>query len=352
MSVRTEIINFCQSLGRDPLLVQGPGGNVSWKDGEVLWVKASGTWLADAGERDIFVPVDLSLLRRQLDAGDFDAIPQVLGGATLRPSIETMLHALMPHQVVVHLHPVDVLAWMVRDYSEAAFPFADREALVPYRKPGGALAQAVAERLKLRPDTTHLFLQNHGLVLGGASVAEVRHQLQNLLMQMRGSVFQHAKPEAEGPSVPKILCQSHTELEDADIQGLVFDKLLYSRLLNNWALYPDHLVFLGRTVTCYDSLDELATQRFSAQIMPDLVFIRHVGVYISATFSKAQRAQLRCYYEVLVRVPAGCKIKTLSVREVNELHNWEAESHRLLINSGNSDHLIKKCLHSRSIEIY
>ena len=39
MSVRNDVIHFCQSLGRDPLLVQGAGGNVSWKDGEVLWVK-------------------------------------------------------------------------------------------------------------------------------------------------------------------------------------------------------------------------------------------------------------------------------------------------------------------------
>ena len=54
------ISNFCQRIGADPLLVQGAGGNVSWKEGDDLWVKASGTWLADAVSQDIFIPVSLT----------------------------------------------------------------------------------------------------------------------------------------------------------------------------------------------------------------------------------------------------------------------------------------------------
>ena len=46
-------------VGRDMTLVQGAGGNTSVKEGDVLWVKASGAWLSEADKRDIFVPVDL-----------------------------------------------------------------------------------------------------------------------------------------------------------------------------------------------------------------------------------------------------------------------------------------------------
>ena len=69
MSMHEQISRFCAQLGADPLLVQGAGGNVSWKESEVLWIKASGTWLKDALERDIFVPVDLSDLREALSIG-------------------------------------------------------------------------------------------------------------------------------------------------------------------------------------------------------------------------------------------------------------------------------------------
>jgi len=45
---------FCGRIGKDRLLVQGAGGNVSWKDGNTLWIKASGKWLAHAETEEIF----------------------------------------------------------------------------------------------------------------------------------------------------------------------------------------------------------------------------------------------------------------------------------------------------------
>ena len=57
--IQKKINHLCSQLGKDHLIVQGAGGNVSWKDKEILWIKASGTWLAQANEKNIFVPVNL-----------------------------------------------------------------------------------------------------------------------------------------------------------------------------------------------------------------------------------------------------------------------------------------------------
>jgi rhamnose utilization protein RhaD (predicted bifunctional aldolase and dehydrogenase) len=46
-------------LGSDPRLVQAGSGNTSVKIDGVLWIKASGKWLAHATREEIFVPVDL-----------------------------------------------------------------------------------------------------------------------------------------------------------------------------------------------------------------------------------------------------------------------------------------------------
>ena len=54
-----QVKSFCARVGKDSMLVQGAGGNVSWKEGRVLWVKASGTCLADAKDKNIFVPIQL-----------------------------------------------------------------------------------------------------------------------------------------------------------------------------------------------------------------------------------------------------------------------------------------------------
>ena len=57
-------------VGSDPLLVQAAGGNTSIKQGDVMWIKASGTWLRDAAAKDIFVPLDMARWPAALAADD------------------------------------------------------------------------------------------------------------------------------------------------------------------------------------------------------------------------------------------------------------------------------------------
>lgn len=333
MSVREEVIHFCQSLGGDPLLVQGAGGNVSWKDGEVLWVKASGTWLADAGAQDIFVPVDLGALRVSLDAGDFDATPKSIAEATLRPSIETLLHALMPHQVVVHLHPVEILASLVREDAEAilgnALAGSTRWATVPYRKPGAALAQAVADALTRCPEANVMFLRNHGIILGADDIAEVELLLQDLLTTLKSEEL--VSVETKTPVSPLMVDNEfqYLPLADAEVQRLALDESLYRRLSSCWVLYPDHAVFLGPRAACYDSIDCLAALIHQADGGPELVFVRGCGVYAKLTFSHAKQVQLRCYYDILVRLPEMSAIRPLTEDEIAELLDWDAEKYRM-----------------------
>src|SRR6185437_16857176 len=58
------------ALGADPLRTQGAGGNTSIKRDGVMWIKASGTWLADALSQDIMTPVRLDLLGEAIADGD------------------------------------------------------------------------------------------------------------------------------------------------------------------------------------------------------------------------------------------------------------------------------------------
>ena len=54
-NTRKEVQDYCVKVGSNRLFTQGAGGNVSWKDGNLLYIKASGTWLADANDKDIFL---------------------------------------------------------------------------------------------------------------------------------------------------------------------------------------------------------------------------------------------------------------------------------------------------------
>ena len=58
------------ALGRDPDRVQAAGGNTSLKRDGVMWIKASGTWLAAAEDEEILVPVRLEPLLQAMRDGD------------------------------------------------------------------------------------------------------------------------------------------------------------------------------------------------------------------------------------------------------------------------------------------
>ena len=115
-------------LGRDPLLVLHGGGNTSVKtramddlghEHEVLCVKGSGWDMAEI-EPPGLPAVKLEPLRklRALDAlSDEDMVNfqrlNLLDAAAPNPSVETLLHAFLPHKFIDHTHAAAVLAWSI-----------------------------------------------------------------------------------------------------------------------------------------------------------------------------------------------------------------------------------------------
>ncbi len=332
-STADQIKQYCARIGADPLLVQGAGGNASWKDGNTLWVKASGTWLADAEKKDIFVPVDLPHLRGALELGDFSVTPKVHGKSALRPSIETLLHALMPQRVVVHLHAIEALAYLVREDFEADFgsllDASTAWAVVDYLKPGAALAAEINAALIRNPTANVIFLKNHGVVVGGDDVAEVNHLVGKLTqaLKTRPAAIRHASRPTCAP--PAHLAGQYRQVADPEIHQLALNPDLFYRLGTDWALYPDHVVFLGSKAHTYRSWNDFNDQKNIFSDQPELVFIHGEGVFAKKSFNKAKQVQLRCYLDVMTRQNTHSPLRVLSDTQIAELLNWDAEQYRI-----------------------
>ena len=193
-------------LGSDPLQVQGPGGNTSIKDGEVMWIKASGTELANAETQDIFVAVDRIAAKAEASGySDGSCKQTVLDPAiTLRPSIETTFHAALDYTVVAHTHSVATLVHVVGPEGRAqavkklaGLPFV----MVPYAKPGLPLTREILSRVT--PDTKVILLQNHGLICCGDTVDDVSNLIREVEMRLAMAERSHQdkppnKPAPEG----------------------------------------------------------------------------------------------------------------------------------------------------------
>ena len=167
-------------LGGEPRLVLHGGGNTSLKtratdilghEWEVLCVKGSG-WDMGVIEPAGLPAVKLAPLleaRRLERLADEDMVAlqraNLLDPAAPNPSIETLLHAFLPHKFVDHTHSTAILALVDQQDSEPICRevFGARLGFVPYIKPGFDLARAAADIYDADPSVDGLILDKHGI---------------------------------------------------------------------------------------------------------------------------------------------------------------------------------------------
>jgi len=176
-------------LGNEPRLVLHGGGNTSVKtvvpdmmgqDTEVLCVKGSGWDLGDI-EPPGLPAVRLEPIRRMaaLPAlSDEDMVNaqriNLLDASAPNPSVETLLHAFLPHKFVDHTHANAVLALTDQEGGDdlCRDVFGSRMGYVPYIMPGFALARKAKEVFEADPDVEGLILLKHGIFTFGETARE------------------------------------------------------------------------------------------------------------------------------------------------------------------------------------
>jgi len=167
-------------LGSDPKLVLHGGGNTSVKttakdqlgeDVDVLCVKGSGWDMGNIEPQGL--PAvrlhELRRLRRLNTLSDEDMVNfqriNLLDSTAPNPSVETLLHAFLPHKFIDHTHSTAVLALTDQPDGEktAREIYGSRVAYVPYFIPGFTLAKAVADVFDANPNVEGLILPRHGI---------------------------------------------------------------------------------------------------------------------------------------------------------------------------------------------
>ncbi len=176
-------------IGNEPDLVMHGGGNTSFKakrkdiygkQTDVLHIKGSG-WNLDSIEAPGLPAVRLEPLHklRALRAlGDQDMVNalrcNLLDASAPTPSVETLLHAYLPHKYVDHTHAgaFMVLANLPDVRKAIQDIFGSKMALVPYIAPGFELAKAAADIYDDDPSVEGMVLANHGHFTFGDSARE------------------------------------------------------------------------------------------------------------------------------------------------------------------------------------
>ncbi|MDO5494868.1 MAG: class II aldolase/adducin family protein, partial [bacterium] len=220
----SELVLATRLLGEDPDLVLHGGGNSSVKSTvqditgatrEVLHMKASGTPM-DAATPAAFTALDLARLRELLpptvlsdEVFEREVRAAQLDPDAAAPSLESLVHAALPHTAILHSHADIVLA--ITDTAGGEDAIADAlgpEVIVlPYGMPGEQLAGIVhaAWAEHGTPETTGLVVPRHGLFTVGATSREAfeRHaalvERAHAWVTSRGTSLSPLSPDDDAP---------------------------------------------------------------------------------------------------------------------------------------------------------
>jgi rhamnose utilization protein RhaD (predicted bifunctional aldolase and dehydrogenase)/NAD(P)-dependent dehydrogenase (short-subunit alcohol dehydrogenase family) len=372
-------------LGRDNTLVLHGGGNTSVKvrernvvgeEEEILYVKGSG-WDLETIEVEGFTPVRMAhllKLARLENLSDPQMVNELAAHVTRAgapaPSVETILHAVIPHKFVDHTHADAVLAITNTDDGEARIReiYGDDVIVVPYVMPGFELARVCARRIEaeLKPSTIGMVLLKHGIFSFGATAAEsyarmisLVERAENYLKKERAWDLPPISPI--GPISPMrvqlaALRQDITQSAgfplilstDSNPRSLAFSRASNAREISQRGpATPDHILrtkrlpLLGRAVTEYAA----AYREYFARNVPRAKETKTMldpapRVILDPEFglgtvgrSAREAAIARDLYshtiEVIFRAEALGGYRALSEEELFEFEYWDLEQAKL-----------------------
>ncbi|MEZ5139223.1 MAG: bifunctional aldolase/short-chain dehydrogenase [Acidimicrobiales bacterium] len=229
-----ECVYCTRLIGSDPSLVLHGGGNSSVKAPvdditgrsiDAIHVKGSGWDMATIeapGLAPLHLPRLLELL--ELDALSDPDMMRELSAAKLdpgapNPSVESLLHAYLPHRAVQHSHADAIISLtnLANGPEVVREVYGDDVVVVPYVMPGFDLARAVREAwpAESHPGTVGMVLLNHGLFTFGddSRTAYLRHL--DLISRAEAWLAREVPPTGDGePEPPELPTPALAELAE------------------------------------------------------------------------------------------------------------------------------------------
>ncbi len=310
-----ELLEVSARIGADPLLIQAATGNTSLKRDGVLWIKASGKWLAHADHEDILIPVDLAGTRSRIEK-NIDPAGQtaVVNGKQLGTSVETAMHAVLPHRVVLHVHSVNTIAWAVR--RDGAAELAARLQgfhwqWIPYVPSGLALARSIQEALARAPQTDVLVLANHGLVVCGDSCEEAEARLREF--ELRVSLSPRVPPPPRWEILTELSNGTAWRAPQSTMLHAIGADAVSRRIVTRGVLYPCQAIFLSPQVV------ELAEGRWLEETADPFVLVEDAGILVRENPHPVVSATLAGLAQVLQRIPDSAAIEYMAEDQVRAL---------------------------------
>ena len=378
------LITLSREVGQADGFVLAGGGNTSVKVGQILYVKASGTSLAQATPES-FVKINRTRLQAIFEnphtgtaaAREEWVLQKLLAARTLgeekkRPSVETLLHDLLPHAFVVHTHPALVNGITCSQQGHAAVKklFGDSVVWIPYTDPGYPLSLLVKKILDARGHLDArkplaILLQNHGLIVAGPTPQAIWKYTDELLQKIAAKAKKTAdfspasvdrdRAAALAPALrmllgekgrPSAICFDATR----EILNFVQTRKTFHDLSS--AFTPDHIVYCQAAALFvpakenldaqYDVLKEAVEKyRKINHTAPAVVAVQNLGVFTQGanrTAAATVMALFRDSVSIAVHARSFGGASFMKPSQIAFIRSWEVERYRKSVSMPTQTH--------------
>ncbi len=392
-SLMDTLIKLSCHFGADPAFVLAGGGNTSAKDGDKLYVKGSGSSLAKidaSGFVEMDRPAITELLKRDLGSDVIQREEQfknAIMAARLhpelgqRPSVECVLHNLLPCKYIIHTHAtlVNMITCCVDGEKLTNELFGDEALWIPYVDPGFILAQTLDVAFQAWTKRTGracppaVIMQKHGLIVCGDTPEEIRQQTELVMGKIQaklaatkakdlfGTVEKIEGERAKGliniigPALRGLLAESDTlKIVTFDDSEPVLSLVAGAQGKANAELgpmIPDQIVYCKSFPLWFETSEaeeeSLLVERLRQAIQahteqtnfpPYVVLVKGLGLF-AAGDNFAGADTIRQVYVDAIKVMSGAKrlggINPIGAREREFIEDWEVENYRRKVAAGN-----------------
>ena len=373
-----QLIEISQFYGKNSDFVIAGGGNTSYKNNETIWVKASGTTLAEITEGG-FAVLDRAKLKQiavnkysdnsderenQIKTDLFRA--SLYPEKNLRPSVETSMHEIIGYPFVVHTHPTLVNALMCSQNAEKLTfgLFGNEIVYIPYTDPGYVLfkkveSELLAFRQKHSSDPKLIFLQNHGIFVSANTIDEIKTLYESVIAKISAKIksLPEIKPLPVDEKINRIIPAIRLLLTtDAPKIALLRHHTLVQQFYSNaqsaskimLPFTPDIIVYCKARPIFVENTDkpEKAVEEFRQKLEaykntygypPKVVILKDLGyVAVEDNYKSAEIAL--DVFEDLMKISYLSENfggpKFMNEKEIAFIDNWEVENYRRAVSKG------------------
>ena len=359
-----ELVKFSNLYGSNEELVLAGGGNTSAKDGDVMYIKGSGTRLADITE-DGFVKMSRKKISEIFtkEYPDDDKEREALSLADLmnaklpgqeakRPSVETTLHSLFPHTFVLHLHPALVNGVTCGADGEKWTKklFGDNVLWVEPCKPGYTLAKVCFNALnkykeKNSRDCDILLLANHGVFIADDKVEGLEEKLFYVMSKIRECVneepdlsvgdFDGDKAQIVFNTFLDVFGEDSVITYERSVLSLEYAKAENSFEIIKTPFNPDQIVYCKPYPVYVEKAEEIKykTEEYKKLngFLPKIFFIKDCGMY-GVDYSEKGSETAVALFNDAIKISTYAKsfggARPMTDDLIDFIVNWEAESYR------------------------